>query len=117
MGLFDRLKKDEAVDFSTLDSLEKAAELFSQGVLETMYIMPPRFNGKESARNRLLVPPAVVARKDQCDDMVEKLLMEGKVNGYDCVPEYEGDNIVPRKIEVIGYMDGQPVYSETIQIW
>jgi len=48
---------------------------------------------------------------------VEKLLTEGKVNGYACTPQYKGNSFVPSKIEVTAKKDGQPVFSETIQIW
>jgi len=117
MGLFDRFKKDKAVDFSAVDSHEKVEALAKQGVLAPLYLMPLRFNGEESASNRLFVPPVAVTLKDRYDDMVEKLLTEGKVNGYSCTPEYKGNSFVPSKIEVVAKKDGQPVFSETIQIW
>ena len=96
MGFFDFLskKKDSGEapgagpDFSGVDA-EKAGELARQGVLAPLYMMPLRFGGEESARNCLFVPPVVVALKDRCDDMVEDLLRQEKVNGYQCLPEYQ----------------------------
>lgn len=119
MGLFDRFKKDknQPADFSGVDSHDKAAELAEKEILAPLYLMPLRFNGEESAANRLFVPPAVVTLKDRYDDMVEKLLREGKVNGYACTPQYKEHSFVPSELEVTAKMDGKPVFSETIHIW
>lgn len=119
MGLFDLFKKGEKkdVDLSEVDSNDKVMELAKKGILAPLYLMPLRFNGEESVSNRLFVPPAVVALKDRYDDMVEKLLMEGKVNGYSCTPEYKGHSFVPSKIQIVAKKDGEPVFSETIHVW
>lgn len=125
MGFFDFRKKKEkdqepvpgpGPDFSHVDR-EKAEELARQGVLAPLYMMPPRFGGEESFRNRLFVPPVAVALKDRCDDMVEDLLRQEKVNGYQCTPEYQGTSFVPTAVTVIAKMDGKPVFTQRIQIW
>ena len=41
-----------------------------------------------------------VELKDRYDDMVEKLLVEDKVNGYSCSPAYKGSSFIPSKIEI-----------------
>lgn len=107
---------DAAPDFSQVDR-EAARALASQGVLAPLYMMPLRFGGEESERNRLYVPPAAVTLKDRCDDMVEELLRQGKVNGYTCTPEYKGASFVPSKITVAAKMDGQPVFTQSVTIW
>lgn len=125
MGFFDFLKgKNRAEestapspDFSGTDSQEKAEELARQGVLAPLYLMPLRFGGEESVSNRLFAPPAAVALKDRCDDMVEDLLRQGKVNGYECVPAYRDKSFVPVKVTVIAKMNGTPVFTESIQVW
>lgn len=124
MGFFDFLKgkKDSGEapgagpDFSGVDA-EKAAELARQGVLAPLYMMPLRFGGEESARNCLFVPPVAVTLKDRCDDMVEDLLRQEKVNGYQCLPEYQGKSFVPVSITVIAKMKGEPVFTQRIRIW
>lgn len=55
--------------------------------------MPLRFNGEKSVANRLFVPPAIVKIKDGYDDIVEDLLVQGKISGYSCTPEYKGNNL------------------------
>lgn len=119
MGLFDFMKKKETVkpDFSEIDSNEKAMELAKKGVLSPVYLMPLRFNGEESARNRLFVPPVVVELKDRYDDMVEDLLVQGKVSGYSCTPEYKGNSFVPSKLTIVASKDKEPVFTQTINIW
>ena len=119
MGLFDKLKKGKTkvVDFSDIDTEEKVMELAQKKVLMPLYLMPLRFNGEESASNRLFVPPFAVELKDRYDDMVEELLVDDKVNGYSCSPEYKGKSRIPSKIEITAKKDGNPVFTETIDIW
>lgn len=109
-------EENAAPDFSQVDQAAARA-LANQGVLAPLYMMPLRFGGEESERNRLYVPPAAVALKDRYDDMVEELLRQEKVNGYTCTPEYKGASFVPAKITVAAKMDGQPVFTESITIW
>lgn len=119
MGLFDkfRQKKETQLDFTEIDSKEKVAELAEKGILYPLYCMPLRFNGEESDRNRLFVPKAIVELKDRYDDMVEDLLVQGKVNGYSCTPQYKGKSFVPSDITIVAKKDGEAVFTETIHIW
>lgn len=122
MALFDFLaskKKPDppGPDFSSIDSEEKAEALAREGTLAPLCMMPLRFGGEESARNRLLVPPAVVALKDRCDGMVEDLLRQGKVSGYQCRPEYQGTCFIPTAVNVVASQKGEPVFTQRIRIW
>ena len=96
MGLFNFLKKDTSkLDFSKIDSNEKAHELYEKKILAQLYLMPLRFNGQPVLQNTLYVPPIVVTLKDRYDDMVEDLLNKEKVNGYECKPAYRGNSFIP----------------------
>lgn len=118
MGLFNFLKKEtNKLDFSEIDSNEKAEELCAQKILEPLYLMPLRFNGQPVPHNTLYVPPAVVMLKDRYDDMVEHLLEQEKVNGYECKPEYRGNSFIPCSLTIIAKKDGQAVFTENIKIW
>ena len=119
MGLFDFMKRksDVTPDFSEIDSNEKAIELAKKGILSPLYLMPLRFHGEESDRNRLFVPRTVVTLKDRYDDMVEELLVQGKVSGYSCTPEYKGKSFVPSKLTIVASKDKEPVFTQTINIW
>ena len=119
MGFFDKFKKkpDPSVDFAAIESMEEAERLARTGALAPLYLMPLRFNGDEAPHNRLFVPGAVVALKDRFDDQVEKLLIEGKVNGYSCEPQYRGKSVIPCDLKVIARKDGADVFTETIHVW
>lgn len=79
--------------------------------------MPLRFNGEESVNNRVFVPPFVCELKDRYDDMVKQLLVEGKVNGYSCMPEYKGRSFIPSTIQISASYNGKVVFQEKIEIW
>ena len=123
MGLFDffkirsKMKQQTPAGFTEVDSSEKAVELAEQGILYPLYCMPLRFNGEESAGNRLYVPKTIVELKDRYDDMVETLLVQGKVNGYFCTPQYKGKSLVPSELTIEAKKDGEPVFTQTIYIW
>lgn len=65
----------------------------------------------------MFVPPVVVVLKDRYDDMVEDLLIQEKVNGYSCIPEYKEKNFIPSKLTIVAKKDGVSVFTETINIW
>lgn len=119
MAFFDRLIKRllNKSDYAEIDSNEKMMELADNGVLQPLYLMPLRFNGKESVRNRLFVPPDVAALKERYDDMVELLLQQDKVSSYSCIPKYRGKSSIPSKLTIIAGKDGMAVFTETINIW
>ena len=123
MGLFDffkirsKMKLQAPADFTEVDSNEKAVELAKQGILYPLYCMPLRFNGEESAGNRLYVPKAIVELKDRYDDMVENLLVQGKVNAYSCTPQYKGKSFVPSELTIEAKKEGEPVFTQIIHIW
>ena len=51
------------------------------------------------------------------DDQVEQLLLQGKVNGYSCRPQYREKSVVPCAIEIAARKDGSDVFTQTIHIW
>ncbi|MGL5379554.1 hypothetical protein, partial [Clostridium sp.] len=83
------------LDFSSVDSIEKAMELGKEKVLSPLYLMPIRFNGQTIPENTVYVPSIVVNVKDRYDDVVEELLEKDKVDAYECEPKYKGDSFIP----------------------
>lgn len=67
--------------------------------------------------NRVFVPSFVCELKDRYDDMVKQLLVEGKVNGYSCTPEYKGRSFISSKIQISASYNGKEVFKEKIEIW
>ncbi len=118
MGLFDNYKKKEIrPNFSKVDTTEKVIELEKKGILSPLYLMPLKFNGEASERNRLFVPPFAVELKDRCDHIVETLFVRNKVNGYSCTPTYKGKSFVPSQVTVIARKDDKDVFTYTLRIW
>lgn len=117
MGLFDRFKKKTAVDFESIDSIEKARIECKKKNLERMYVVSPMFGGAEDDSNVLFVPAGVNRIKEGYDDIIADLVEEGKVKSFDCKPEYKGKSVVPCKITIRSGKDGVDVFSQTINIW
>lgn len=118
MGLLNFFKKDtNKLDFADIDSNEKAQELYKKKIVEPLYLMPLRFNGQPALQNTLYVPAVVVTLKNKCDDIVEDLLKQEKVNGYECKPEYRGNSFIPCCLTVIAKKNGQEVFVENIKVW
>lgn len=119
MGIFDlfRQKKKQAGDFSDINSNEKLMQLYQEGVLAPLYLMPIKFGGNDSAINKLFVPPVVVGLKNECDSIIENLLDQEKVDAYKCTPEYKNNSLVPSKITVSATKGTEEVFTQTINIW
>lgn len=103
-------------DFSGVDSLAKAIELFEQGVLEKLFLRPPEFGGPDHPLNTLYVPVGIAAIKAGIDtNIVAPLAAEGKVTQYQAVPEYQGASFVPVAVKIVASQPGE--FSTTIAIW
>ena len=51
------------------------------------------------------------------EEFAEKLLEEGRVNGYTCEPQYRGTSFIHCAVKVTARKDGADVLTETIHIW
>ena len=96
--MFDWFKKKkkknspppQGPDFSDIDSLEKAIELFRRGDLEKLFLLPLDFGGEDNAVNTLYVPLGVAEIKEGIDNnVIGPLAAEGKVTKYTATPEYQ----------------------------
>ena len=117
MGLFNKLKKKESINFAEIDSIEKAKEEYKKGHLEILYLMSPMFGGSEDESNILYVPIGINKIKEGYDNIIADLLEQNKVQFYRCDPEYKGNSFIPSKITITSGKDGQDVFKETINIW
>lgn len=126
MGFFDKIfnKKPnksavevskDVLDFSEIDSNEKAIELYRNSVVVKIHLMPIDFGGEDNSMNTLYAPLFVKELKERFDTMVGSLLEEGKSLNYNASPSYKGKSFIPSSltIEVSGDVD----FSETISIW
>ena len=122
MGLFDIFKKKQDVsvpqvelDFSTIDSNEKAIELFNKGQLVKLYLMPLDFGGQDSPMNTLYVPKFANDKKNAFDSKVGNMLESGLKLGYSANPEYKGSSFIPSKLII--NLKGEKIITETIDVW
>ncbi|WP_420574775.1 hypothetical protein [Kordia sp.] len=112
-------KKDAASqngpDFSTVDSNEKAINLYEKGELAKLHLMPLEFGGEDGPGNTLYTPAFAQQFKQRFDAMIEELLHDGKNLNYVAKPAYKGKSFIPSQltIEVTGDAD----FTEVINIW
>jgi len=102
-------------DYSTIDSNEKALNLYKKGELSKIYLMPLEFGGQESPMNSLYVPEFAQTFKQRFDKMIEQLLIDGKKLSYSAEPEYKGKSFIPSKLRIS--VNGESEFKETINIW
>lgn len=118
MGLFDK-KKVEPSDsiYASVTTRETIDEMIENGMLKSVYLMPLIFNGQDSEKNTIFVPPFVFDIKEKSDIMIEELLMKNIVNNYVCTPTYIGESKVPAKLEIVGKKSGNVIITQNINIW
>lgn len=103
-------------DFSGIDSREKAEELFRQGELEKLFLMPLEFGGTDNPLNTLYVPIGLADVKAGIDmNIIAPLAAEGKISKYTATPKYQGNSFIPIAIEVVASDPGK--FRSTIAIW
>ena len=102
------------LDFSEIDNIEKAINLYEKGSLTKMYLLPLEFGGEDNPVNILYVPKVVQELKERFDKMIEEMLIEGKSLSYSSEPEYKGNSFIPSKINV--GVTGDSNISKTITI-
>jgi len=103
-------------DFSGIDSREKAEELFRNGDLEKLYLMPLEFGGTDDPLNTLYVPVGLADVKSGIDNnVIGSLAAEGKITQYKAIPEYQGQSFIPIAIKIIASDPGEFIHY--IKIW
>jgi hypothetical protein len=103
-------------DFSAVNSLAKAQELFRKGQLEKLFLMPLEFGGQDIPQNVLYVPIGVAGIKSGIDNnVIAPLVAAGKVSQYHAKPEYQGDSFIPIAIKITASNPGN--FSTSINIW
>lgn len=103
-------------DFSAVDSLAKAIELFERGELEKLYLRPTVFGGTDNPLNTIYVPIGVADIKAGIDtNVIAPLVTEGRITRYTASPEYQGKSFIPIAIKIVAPDPGE--FTTTINIW
>jgi hypothetical protein len=109
-------KPQQGPDFSQVDSQAKAEQMFKDGILEKLFLMPLEFGGEDIPLNVLFVPIGVADIKRGIDvNVIGPLASDGKITEYKAEPEYQGDSFIPIAIKITAWNPGQ--FSSTINIW
>jgi hypothetical protein len=107
-----------SLNFSHVDSLDKAFRLASEGILEPSFLLPVEFGGASDPRNTLYVPTGIAAVKYGHDmNVILPLIQAGKVQEYYAAPEYEGGSIVPAAINIRAWGNTDVEVNLRIDIW
>jgi hypothetical protein len=114
--LFKKKPTPTGPDFSEIDSLAKAEELFQRGGLEKLFLVPLEFGGQDIPQNILYVPVGIAAIKSDIDkNVITPLAASGKLTTYSAMPEYQGKSFIPIAIEIVAADPGK--FSTKINIW
>ena len=105
-------------DFSEVDSLVKAQQLYRDGKLEKLYLFPLDLGGEDIPQNVVYVPVGVGQFKAQLDGTVRKMVEVGSVSKYSATPEYKGKSFVPSKIVIRAWHpEKSGSFNPTIEVW
>ena len=103
-------------DFSAVDSLAKARQLYEDGTLEKLFLMPLEFGGQDIPPNVLYVPLGITDIKQGIDlNVIGKLAEDGTITQYSAEPEYEGNSFIPIALRIRAWDPGE--FSTEIYIW
>jgi hypothetical protein len=105
-------------DFSEVDSLAKAQQLYRDGKLEKLYLFPLDLGGEDISQNIVYVPVGIGQFKAQLDGTVRKMVEAGSVSKYSATPEYKGKSFIPSKIVIRAWHPEKPgSFNPTIEVW
>ena len=105
----------EPIDYSQVDSAEKARRLHEQGLLRKAYLFPLEFGGEDIAANVIYIPRAADNQKKAIEQEVMRLAQEGKIDNYSASPSYKGNSFVASSIRIEA--SGASNLEKTISIW
>ncbi|WP_233131802.1 hypothetical protein [Robiginitalea sediminis] len=106
---------ENPLDYSAVDSREKAIALYEKGELSKIYLMPLEFGGDDKPVNTLYVPAFVHEFKTRVDKRIEDLLDAGDNLSFTAEPEYKGNSFVPSRLVIM--VTGDTEFTEAIDIW
>lgn len=109
-------KKNTGPDYSSIDSKEKAEDLFQKGQLKKLLLLPSEFGGQDIPPNVVYVPEFAVDLKASTDqNIILPLAQEGKITRYNATPEYEGNSFIPAAINIVASEPQSFTYK--VAIW
>ncbi|OUR65920.1 hypothetical protein A9Q79_02775 [Methylophaga sp. 42_25_T18] len=124
--MFNRIKKlfgmtelrEEVLDFSHIDSREKALAATEQGELFPILLFPEIFGGEAEEDNTVYVPPRILGEHNQIIATLARFVEQSLIDGLNVTPEYKGNSVVPSKI-IIRTSKAEELgqFNPTIDVW
>ena len=109
---------DSPLDFSGVDSREKAVQLAQEGKLFKVLLFPAEFGGEDVPQNVVYVPAGFPEIKDKITGTLMRFVQEGLIDTLQVNPEYKGNSFVPSKINMKTSHSGKAgEFNPTIEIW
>ena len=105
----------EPLDYSTIDSIEKAKSFHEKGLLRKTYLFPLEFGGKDIEVNIIYLPRHAANKKKAVEEQVMQLAQQGKIENYSAKPVYKGESFIATTIEIEA--SGPDGLKQTIDIW
>ena len=107
---------EDDMDFSHVDSLDKAMALAEEGKLFKILLFPAEFGGQDVPPNVVYVPAGIPEIKDQITGTLIRFVNEGLIDNLVVNPEYKGNSFVPSRIVMQTSQSGDdriPVLPDT----
>ncbi|MEJ2407021.1 MAG: hypothetical protein P8171_22605 [Candidatus Thiodiazotropha sp.] len=112
------ISADTPLDYSGVDSREKAVELVKEGKLYKILLFPAEFGGEDIPQNVVFVPAGIPEIKDKITGTLMRFVQEGLIDNLQVNPEYKGNSFVPSKINIkTSHSDKAGEFNPTIEIW
>lgn len=106
------------LDFSSVDSRDKAIKMVEQGTLQPMFLFPIELGGQEAASNVVFVPVGIPDIQNKLTGTIIDFAQEGLIDSLQVSPEYKGDSFVPSKINITTSLEGKSTeFNPVIDIW
>lgn len=109
---------ENQLDFSHVDSREKAEAMAEKGELFRILLFPAEFGGQHVPPNTVYVPAGIPEIKDRITQTLITYVQDGLIDNLTVSPEYKGNSFVPSRIVMETSHSGKPgQFNPIIEIW
>lgn len=106
------------LDFSHIDSRQKAIEAVESGDLVAILAYPEILGGEDIELNTLYVPPAISDIHNQIVETLVRYVNQELIDNLQVKPVYKGKSFVPAEIKMLSHHSTKPgEFNPSIQIW
>lgn len=106
------------LDFSHIDSREKAIKAVEKGELVAILAHPEILGGEDIEINTFYVPKAIAYVHNQIIEALVRYVDEGLIDNLQIKPEYKGKSFVPSEIKLFAsHSIKSGHFNPSIKIW